>query len=85
VREIACIDSIHISKLLFGKTRGLGHSLDHVKSRLGLAETALRRHDARGDVDLLARAVTAMSERLQLDAAFTGVRRHMTLLPEMGR
>lgn len=85
VREIPCIDSIHISKLLFGKTRGLGHSLDHVKSRLGLAETTLRRHDARGDVDLLARAVTAMCERLQLDAAFTGVRRHMTWLPEMGR
>lgn len=84
VRDIPCIDSIHISKLLFGKTRGLGHSLDHVKSRLGLAETALRRHDARGDVDLLARAVAAMSQRLQLDAALTGVPRHQTLLPAVG-
>ena len=80
-REISCIDSIHISKMLFGKTRGTGHSLDHVKSRLGIADTSLRRHDARGDVDLLGRAVAAMSVRLQLDAAFTGVPRHQTLLP----
>ena len=34
-REIQCIDSIHISKMLFGNTRGTGHSLDHLKSRLG--------------------------------------------------
>lgn len=80
-REIFCIDSIQISKMLFGKTRGTGHSLDHVKSRLGIADTALRRHDARGDVDLLGRAVAAMSARLQLDEAFTGVPRHQTLLP----
>ena len=80
-REISCIDSIHISKMLFGKTRGTGHSLDHVKSRLGIADTSLRRHDARGDVDLLGRAVAAMSVRLQLDAALTGVPRHQTLLP----
>jgi len=80
-REIECIDSIHISKLLFGKTRGTGHSLDHVKSRLCLRETSLRRHDARGDVDILGRAVQEMHRRLNLDPAFNGVPRHTTLLP----
>ena len=42
------------------------HSLDHVKSRLGLRDTAMRRHDARGDVDLLGRARRFDSEREQV-------------------
>lgn len=67
--------------MLFGKTRGTGHSLDHLQARLGLRGTALR-HDARGDVDLLGRAVVEMARRLELDAAFNGVARHATLLPE---
>ncbi len=82
-REVDCIDSIHISKMLFGKTRGTGHSLDYVKSRLGLQDTSLRRHDARGDVDILGRAVVSMCQRLGLDVAMTGVPRHQTLLPQM--
>ncbi len=81
-REVDCIDSIHISKMLFGKTRGIGHSLDHVKSRLGLHDTNLRRHDARGDVDILGRAIVSMSHRLKLDAFLNGVPRHQTLLPK---
>lgn len=80
-REVDCIDSIHLSKMLFGKTRGTGHSLDHVKSRLGLRDSAQRRHDARGDVDLLGRAVLSMCQRLGLDAAMNGVPRHRTWLP----
>jgi len=55
--------------------------LDHVKNRLGLRDTSLRRHDARGDVDLLGRAVMEMSRRLDLDTSFNGVPRHATLLP----
>jgi len=82
-REVPCIDSIRISKMLFGSTRGTGHSLDHVKSRLGLRDTSLRRHDARGDVDILGRAVEEMSRRLGLDPAFNGVPRHSTLLPHV--
>jgi len=80
-RDVECIDSIHISKMLYGSTRGTGHSLDHLKSRLGLRDTALRRHDARGDVDLLGRAVEEMSRQLELDNALNGVRRHTSLLP----
>jgi DNA polymerase III alpha subunit (gram-positive type) len=82
-REVDCIDSIHMSKMLFGKTRGTGHSLDHVKSRLGLHDTTLRRHDARGDVDILGRAVLSMCQRLGLDGAMNGVPRHQTLLPRV--
>ena len=80
-REVDCIDSIQLSKMLFGSTRGTGHSLDHVKARLGLRETSLRRHDARGDVDILGRAIEAMWSRLGLDPAFNGVARHQTFLP----
>lgn len=80
-REIDAIDSIGISKMMFGKTRGTGHSLDHVKHRLRLQETALRRHDARGDVDILGRAIQVMHRHLQLDHAFNGVPRHTTRLP----
>jgi DNA polymerase III alpha subunit (gram-positive type) len=82
-REIQCIDSIHLSKMLFGSTRGTGHSLDHLKHRLGLRETTLRRHDARGDVDLLGRAVEEMSRRLGLDTALNGVKRHSGFLPHV--
>ena len=82
-REVSCIDSIRLSKMLFGATRGTGHSLDHVRNRLGLRDTTLRRHDARGDVDILGRAVAEMWRRLALDKAFNGVDRHSTLLPAM--
>jgi DNA polymerase III subunit epsilon len=82
-REVQCIDSIQLSRMLFGSTRGTGHSLDHLKQRLGLRDTTLRRHDARGDVDLLGRAVEEMSRRLGLDTALNGVRRHTSLLPRM--
>ena len=80
-REIDAIDSIGMSKMMFGKTRGIGHSLDQVKHRLRLQETTLRRHDARGDVDILGRAVQVMHRHLQLDYAFNGVPRHSTRLP----
>ena len=80
-RQVECIDSIHLSKMLFGSARGTGHSLDHLKARLGLRDTALRRHDARGDVDLLGRAVAEMLLRLDLDPCLNGVRRHTSLLP----
>ena len=80
-RQVECIDSIQISKLLFGRTRGTGHSLDHVKARLALSDTTLRRHDARGDVDLLGRAVVEMHRRLGLDNALNGIPRHHARLP----
>ena len=67
--------------MLFGRTRGTGHSLDHIKARLSLNESNLRRHDARGDVDILGRAVKEMQRRLNLDNALNGVPRHASRLP----
>ena len=80
-REVPSIDSIHISKMLFGKTRGTGHSLDHLIARLSLDLRGARRHDARGDVEVLGRAVAGMCSRLGLDPALNGVPRHVALLP----
>ena len=81
MREVHAIDSIHMSKMLFGKTRGTGHSLDHLISRLRIDSRGIRRHDARGDVEILGRCVDGLYQRLGLDRAFNGVPRHSTLLP----
>lgn len=80
-RHVAGIDTIHMSKMLFGKARGTGHSLDHLISRLRIDSRSIRRHDARGDVEILGAAVAGMWQRLGLDHAFNGVPRHSTLLP----
>jgi DNA polymerase III epsilon subunit family exonuclease len=80
-REVHGIDSIHLSKMLFGKTRGTGHSLDHLVSRLRLNAAHIRRHDARGDVEILGLAVASLWQRLNLDRSFNGVPRHPTHLP----
>lgn len=63
LRETTFIDSCGLSRQLWGG-RG-GHGLDAVMSRLGLSAAGLRRHDARGDVALLGRAVSEMWQRLQ--------------------
>lgn len=84
VREVESIDSIHMSKMLFGKVRGTGHSLDHLVSRLRIDHQGVRRHDARGDVEILGRVVAGMWTRLGLDPSFNGVRRHGAVLP-LGR
>ena len=83
MREVHSIDSIHMSKMLFGKTRGTGHSLDHLIARLRISEQGIRRHDARGDVEILGHAVAGMWQRLGMDLAFNGVQRHSTFLPQI--
>jgi DNA polymerase III alpha subunit (gram-positive type) len=80
-REVASIDSIHLSKMLFGSARGTGHSLDAVMSRLRVDAGGARRHDARGDVEILGRVVARLWQELGLDPAFNGVRRHAAALP----
>ncbi len=84
VREVQGIDTIHMSKMLYGKVRGTGHSLDHLISRLRIDQAGIRRHDARGDVEILGRAVVGMWQRLELDRAFNGVPRHGAVLPVGG-
>jgi DNA polymerase III subunit epsilon len=66
-RSIAYVDSIHLSKRVWTESRR--HGLDAVIERLGLRSGTYRRHDARGDVALLAEAVTRMWRRLTPDCA----------------
>ena len=65
VRPISFIDSMAFSRKLWGG-RG-GHGLDAVMSRLQLSANGARRHDARGDVQILAEAVRRMWGQLTSD------------------
>jgi DNA polymerase III epsilon subunit-like protein len=55
VRETRALDSRAFSRKIWGG-RG-GHGLDAVLGRVGVSSKGVRRHDARGDVHLLAQAV----------------------------
>lgn len=60
-RRASCIDSRTFSKRIWGG-RG-GHNLDTIASRLQLDVSKFQRHDARGDVQLLAESVRLMWDR----------------------
>ena len=80
-REVPSIDSIWLSKAVFGNQRGTRHGLDIVIERLGIRPD-VRRHDARGDVELLGLAVSHLWRHLNLPHDAAGVRRHETHLPK---
>ena len=65
VRPVGFIDSMTFSRKLWGG-RG-GHGLDAVMTRLRLSANGARRHDARGDVQILAEAVRRMWGQLSSD------------------
>jgi len=81
IRVVDSIDTMALSRRLFGTTRGTGHSLDRVMERLGLNAARYRRHDARGDIQALADSVRIMWQRLGLDAQCQGIPRKQTTLP----
>lgn len=62
VRETSALDSRSFSRKIWGG-RG-GHGLDAVLDRVGVSSKGVKRHDARGDVQLLSQAVQYMWERL---------------------
>ncbi len=80
-REVHSLDSIEFSRRVFGTARGTGHGLDRVLGRLRIDQEGAVRHDARGDVALLGKAVESMWSTLRLDAACTGIPSHWTHLP----
>jgi DNA polymerase-3 subunit epsilon len=80
--DVRSIGSINLSKRMFGTVRGTGHSLDRVLSRLGISADGHARHDARGDVELLGKAIERMWNRLGLDDHCTGIPFHFTSLPK---
>ncbi len=61
-RSIKYADSIYLSKQVWQSNRR--HGLDAVLERLRLDTSGRRRHDARGDVGLLAEAVIKMWQQL---------------------
>lgn len=61
-RQAHCIDSRDLSKQIWGG-RG-GHDLDTIASRLQLNTSGIQRHDARGDVKLLAEAFRQMWDKI---------------------
>lgn len=65
VRETHALDSRAFSRKIWGGKGG--HGLDAVLGRLGLSSAGVKRHDARGDVKLLAQAVRQMWGRLTPD------------------
>ena len=58
MREVPFFDSLSLSRLVWSGADS--HSLDAIMDRLGLSGDGHRRHDARGDVQILAEAVGRM-------------------------
>jgi DNA polymerase-3 subunit epsilon len=81
VRPVDFIDSLAFSRQLWGG-RG-GHGLDDVMERLQLSVANVRRHDARGDVQILAEAVRQMWARLTPGFATCPVPCSEGILPEI--
>jgi len=79
-RNIDFVDSISFSRKIWGG-RG-GHSLDAVMSRLQITEHGNRRHDARGDVRILAEAVHLMWSQLCPGCQTWPVPRRRGILPK---
>lgn len=79
VREARFVDSMTFSRKLWGG-RG-GHGLDPVMSRLGLSANRVRRHDARGDVQLLAEAVRRMWRQLSPNESSCPIPSSVGVLP----
>lgn len=81
VRDTAVMDSRAFSRKIWGGRSG--HGLDPILTRLGLSSHGVKRHDARGDVHLLAQAVRQMWERLVPDCASCPVDLKKGVLPAL--
>ena len=80
VRTVSFVDSMSFSRKLWGG-RG-GHGLDAVMHRLKLSDQGARRHDARGDVQILAEAVRQMWKHLCPDFGNCPVTLSHGVIPE---
>jgi DNA polymerase III epsilon subunit family exonuclease len=81
VREVSVMDSLDLSRKIWGT--GVGHSLDDVMDRLQVSPHDARRHDARGDVRILAEAVHRMWQQLTPDFTTCPVSCSTGLLPSV--
>ena len=80
VRSTRAIDSCSFSRKLWGGRR---HKLDLIIERLGMVTAGVRRHDARGDVQLLAEAVQKMWTQLCPDFSECPVPVKEGVLPQL--
>jgi DNA polymerase III alpha subunit (gram-positive type) len=80
-REVSFFDSMALSKKVWGSSAG--HGLDAVMERLNLSADGVRRHDARGDVAILAEAVRRMWEQLSPDTQTCPVDRSTGVIPSL--
>lgn len=81
-REVDSVDSMHLSWNLWGRVKGVSHSLDNVIARLGVSQMDIRRHDARGDVLVTARCVQKMMVLLKERGQEISFSIHMNRIPE---
>ena len=81
-RRVVYHDSLGLSWQLWGR-QGFRHGLDSVLSRLQLSDAGVRRHDARGDVELLARAIELMTRRLEEIGRPPNLKRYEGALPRV--
>ena len=84
-RETHALDSMHLSWCLWGRVKGVSHSLDNVIARLGVPQHDIRRHDARGDVLVTARCLREMVARLSVSGPGLDLSLHGCLLPSLGQ
>lgn len=82
-RTVHYFDAMHASWQLWGRQRGVSHSLDHVKDRLRISTRGLRRHDARGDVEILARCLLALMQRLDHERNNYAIKLYEGVLPSL--
>jgi DNA polymerase III epsilon subunit family exonuclease len=82
-RRATYFDSIALSRAVWRERGRLSHSLDSVLSRLRVRRGTLRRHDARGDVSMLAECVVKMCARLKTAEGLDSVPLHESCLPRV--
>jgi DNA polymerase III alpha subunit (gram-positive type) len=82
-RAVRYHDSLAMSWQLWGR-KGTRHGLDAILGRLRLGASGHRRHDARGDVALLGRAIEMMHNELVHRGEEPHLPLHSGVLPSMG-
>jgi DNA polymerase III epsilon subunit family exonuclease len=81
-RPVAYHDSIWLSRKVWPEPR-LRHGLDAVLDRLRLSKSSVRRHDARGDVELLGLALERMASELARRGVACEMRTESGVLPAL--
>jgi DNA polymerase III epsilon subunit family exonuclease len=82
-RSTHSIDSMHLSWDLWGRAKGVSHSLDNVISRLDVPQDDIRRHDARGDVMVTARCIQKMVAQIKEQSREVALKIHTCVIPEI--